>query len=78
MYPIDISSKFIYAESNTLIQYELDKISNKSSEDVVVFLDIVPDNPKTISLYKQLVKNVGKFKTFIIMPIPCREYYYIK
>ena len=44
MYPKDISDKFIYAGSNTLIQQELDNLNKNETEEIVVFLDVVPDN----------------------------------
>lgn len=75
-YFAETTSNFIYCNGNGNIAKELAKIDPE--EDVVVFLDVVPDNKDTARLYRNLTEFKKRFKRFIIFPIPCREYYYIK
>lgn len=76
LYSEDIVSNFIYTNGNGRINQELDLIPE--NEDVSVFMDLMPDNRDTARIYMKLAQYKKKFKTFIVYPIPCREYYYIK
>lgn len=77
-YPKSISDKFVYTNGRQRIQQYLDNISH--DEEVVVFVDVCPDNPDTYQTYNSVQKQIDnkRFKNFIVLPIPCREYYYIK
>lgn len=53
-------------------------LQNKTSEDIVIYLDLVPDNNHTREMYLKICKEYKpKFKRLIVLPIPCIEYYYI-
>ncbi len=51
---------------------------HKREEKIIIFLDVVPDNPSTIGLYKamraDIVRNGLKDKVFLY-PIVCTEYF---
>ena len=51
---------------------------NKESKDLVIFLDVVPDNPSTLGLYRamrsDIIRNGLSDKVFLY-PIICTEYY---
>lgn len=76
LYDKDTIENFVYSNGNGNLTNELDNINE--NEDVVVFLDLVPDNRDTVRIYNKVVRYKKKFKSFIVFPIPCREYYYIK
>lgn len=88
MYDGEQIQHFIYTESNQNIQNNLDQISDPQTEDVIVYLDVSPDNPNTVKIYNRLnqletknpniIPNRLRFRNFIVLPIPCREFYYIK
>lgn len=76
LYDDNITKNFIYSNGNGNIVNELDAIDE--GEDVAVFLDLVPDNRDTVRIYNKVLGYKKKFRYFIVFPIPCREYYYIK
>lgn len=87
-YKEEVQNKFIYAASNAFIQGVLDDIKEPKKQEVVVYLDVSPDNKNTVKIYERLTTdkvleegkepNIKRFKRFIVLPIPCREFYYIK
>lgn len=66
----------------------MDDIKEPKKQEVVVYLDVSPDNKNTVKIYERLTTdkvleegkepNIKRFKRFIVLPIPCREFYYIK
>lgn len=81
-YPQDsLDGKIFYTCGNRYIPTKLDEMLAKGriDEEVVIFLDVVPDNKKTADMYNLISKTYkSKFKRLIIMPIPCIEFYYIE
>ena len=70
-----------FVKGNINIPVKLNELieQNKTNEDVVIYLDLVPDNPHTRDVYRQIDKQYRcKFTKLIVLPIPCMEYYYIK
>lgn len=76
LYDKNILRNFIYSNGNGNLANELDRLDE--NEDVAVFLDLVPDNRDTVRIYNKIIGYKKRFKSFIVFPIPCREYYYIK
>lgn len=73
--------KIFYTSGNRYILTKLDELlaANHTDEEVVIFLDVVPDNKNTVMLYNQINKTYKqKFSKLIVLPIPCIEFYYIK
>lgn len=76
-----LEGKIFYTRGNRYIPSKLDELLAKGyrNEEVVVFLDVVPDNKKTADMYVLISKTYrSKFERLIIMPIPCIEFYYIE
>ena len=73
--------RFIYAEGNSklfgLISW-LNGQQEYKGQNVYVYIDVQPDNNETRNFYNKLIKFKNEFQTYIVLPIPCREYYYIK
>lgn len=75
------TGKVFYTSGNRYILTKLDELlaANHTDEEVVIFLDVVPDNKNTVMLYNQINKTYKqKFSKLIVLPIPCIEFYYIK
>lgn len=45
------------------------------NEEVYVYVDVVLDNPETVTTYGELVRTFRRNKSVHIIPIPCIEYY---
>ena len=73
--------RFIYAEGNSklfgLISW-LNEQQEYKGQNVYVYIDVQPDNNETRNFYNMLIKFKNEFQTYVVLPIPCREYYYIK
>lgn len=73
--------RFIYAEGNSklfgLISW-LNGQQEYEGQNVYVYIDVQPDNNETRNFYNKLIKFKNEFQTYVVLPIPCREYYYIK
>ena len=73
--------RFIYAEGNSklfgLVSW-LNGQQEYKGQNVYVYIDVQPDNNETRNFYNKLIKFKNEFQTYIVLPIPCREYYYIK
>jgi hypothetical protein len=69
----------IYANGSGNIKETLKRIETLTNEDVVVYLDTVPDNKQTIASFKRL-KDVGmNIKNNVtVLPILCSEYNLLK
>lgn len=50
----------------------------KENESYILFVDVVPDNFRTIALYRKVVKYCQEKSNIFVIPIPCIEYYVIK
>lgn len=51
--------KIFYTSGNRYILTKLDELlaANHTDEEVVIFLDVVPDNKNTVMLYNQINKT---------------------
>lgn len=78
-YNEDVSSKFIFARGNGNIIRIVNEIMDKTSEEICVYLDLVPGNSSALEIYIKL-KRLSRKNNYriIVMPIPCAEYYFIK
>lgn len=80
-YPKDrFNNDIFFTSGNRNILAKLDELigSGRTTEDIVIYLDLVPDNKNTRLVYQQLDKEYkNKFRRLIVLPIPCIEYYYI-
>lgn len=79
--------KYAYSEDecNSVIDFTggngkvLDYLENSSEDVIIAFVDIVPDNIKTIGVYKKCKKySKESGKQIFVIPIPCIEYYAVK
>lgn len=48
------------------------------NEEVYVYVDVVLDNPETVTTYGELVRTFRRNKSVRIIPIPCIEYYVVQ
>lgn len=79
-YPKDVAKKFIYAVGNAKIEHTIKKeLNEESQEEIVVFLDMTPDNLHTIDIYRKLrILSINYSYKVIVLPLMCSEYYLIK
>lgn len=78
-YDDDVKEHFLYTNSSGKIEKALKKLIDEKEDTVFIYLDVQPDNRLTVIEYSHLIREYqDKFKYFMIFPIPCREYYYIK
>lgn len=77
MYTKEIVSKFIYTRGNGALIGTIESLVGIEDE-VYIFMDLVPGNKDTIEIYNALRRFKNKFKTYVIFPIICREYYFVK
>lgn len=88
IYPKNIREKFVYTGSNRYICSTIKKMikspkdSEEYSKNYIVFLDIIPDNETTISVYKSISAlsrtYLERGYKIIVIPIVCAEYYAIQ
>ena len=78
-YTKEISDKFIYANGNgELSKVAEDKLKN-TTEDIVVYLDVIPGNRSIFQVYKKLERLSKQYSyRLIVLPLVCAEYYIIK
>lgn len=78
-YQPESSKKFIYADGNGNLEFQVKKILEESKEMIIVYLDTIPCNKDTIYVYNRL-KNLSILNNYriIILNIVCAEYYFIK
>lgn len=68
-----LSKDFIYAGGNTYIPSLLfTLLADIKQTDVCLFMDLIPDNPITSFLFRQIRMN---YNDIIIVPCICAEYY---
>lgn len=48
------------------------------NEEVYVYVDVVLDNPETVTTYGELVRTFRRNKSVHIIPIPCIAYYVVQ
>ena len=48
------------------------------NEEVYVYVDVVLDNPETVTTYGEPVRTFRRNKSVHIIPIPCIEYYVVQ
>lgn len=54
----------------------LRKVIQTLNEEVYVYVDVVLDNPETVTTYGELVRTFRRNKSVHIIPIPCIETFY--
>ena len=70
-----------FSFSNRYLVNKVDELISKGFKDIIVFVDVVPNNDNTISLYKSLSdEKYGneEWGNVIIVPIICIEYFLAK
>lgn len=78
-YPESMIGHFHYSRgSGKIISLIRGKFDKETS--ICVFLDLPPGNKQVVGLYKNIadLRATGEFPNLIVMPIVCREFYYIK
>jgi hypothetical protein len=79
-YPVSVTRDFVYSNGSGNLYGIAESISKSyASENILVFLDVVPDNRETMKTYSKLsglYSNSGG--RVITMPIICTEHYFIK
>lgn len=72
--------EIIYSNGNGGLYNRINERFRESSDYIVVFIDVVPDNIETIRLYRRLYRIFEysqSTKRVFIMPIICAEYNYM-
>lgn len=79
-YPTEVSSRFCYANGNAKLKETANRLLREYPEEsVLVFIDIIPDNKWTVSLYNELVTEYTKSGRRILpVPVVCSEFYFIR
>lgn len=49
-------NNFVYAEGNGKLVKTIENLLDKTSESIIVFLDVVPDNLNSVRIYRSLRK----------------------
>lgn len=63
-----------YAQGNSKIQRVVEDMLIKTSEDIIVYMDLIPDNKYTVMLYKDLRRlSVKNGYRVIVLPMICME-----
>lgn len=78
-YPPCVSGEFVYAEGEGKLEAAVKaELSQFPKEDIIVFLDVVPDNRHLVNKYLKL-REMYHMSTKRVIPIPivCSEYYFI-
>lgn len=79
--------KYAYSESecDDIIDFTggngkvLDYLKNSNEDTIIAFVDVVPDNIKTINVYKKCKRYSKECdKQIFVIPIPCIEYCAVK
>lgn len=70
---------FVYADGNGNLVRIVEDLLISSDDNILVYMDLIPDNINTVSIYKSL-KRISRKNDFrlVVMPIVCAEYYFIK
>lgn len=78
-YNEDILRQFVYAKGNGNLEYEVRHYLLNTSENVIVFMDMIPGNRACNRIYNKL-KLIARKNNYrvIILPIICAEFYMIK
>ena len=63
-----------YAQGNSKIQSVVEDMLMKTSEDIIVYMDLIPDNKCTVMLYRDLrrISMRNKYRV-IVLPMICME-----
>ena len=78
-YKIEFSSDFIYSESICKAHVLVTNLLEHTSDNILLFMDLVPDNIELRRLYLKLrILSIKNNYRLIIIPIPCVEYEFIK
>ena len=65
----------IFAKGGKFVRKELRSVLKESkNEDIIAYMDVVPDNLATIGIYIATCMEFLKYMNVYILPIPCIEY----
>lgn len=67
----------IFLNGNTGLRNKIDMLC-KEDESYIIYIDVVPDNFKSIRAYIDLEEYCKLRSNICVIPIPCIEYYIIK
>lgn len=56
----------------------LRKVISTLTDEIYVYVDVVLDNPETVTTYGELVRTFRRNSNVHIIPIPCIEYYVVQ
>lgn len=63
-----------YAQGNSKIQRIVENILKETSEDIIVYMDLIPDNKYTMMLYNDLRRlSMKNGCRVIVLPMICME-----
>lgn len=73
------TSNFIYANGNSKLEKTACNILQTTSENVGIFIDMIPGNDSIHKIYYSLKRLGNKYPNrVIILPLVCSEYYFIR
>lgn len=73
----DSCKELYFLRGNTGLERKIDKVYLPGYR-YIVYIDVAPDNYKTINAYMRLNMYYQNVKDIYVIPIPCIEYYIIK
>lgn len=69
----------IFAESNSRINKRIKEVLRQNrNEHIIVYIDLVPDNPRLLQTYNQIMEFTSLSCNIVVIPIICIEYYIAK
>lgn len=80
-YPESVANRIIFAKGRGNLEHQARKYLKDTTNKVVVFVDLVPDNPSTaytVKILLRLYKEKKYTNRIVVIPIPCMEYFLIK
>lgn len=70
-----LGDKAIFTGGNRSLINKINRtIEIAGDEQIIVFVDVVPDNVETVKLYHELINDYSEDHNVIILPQPCAEY----
>lgn len=78
-YPVQFTDSFVYAKGNGNIKNIVSDLLKISTENIVVYMDMIPGNKETAKIYKSLRDMSFKSQyRLVVLPVVCMEYYLVK
>lgn len=69
----------IFAESNSRINKRIKEVLRQNIDEyIIVYIDLVPDNPRLLQTYNQVIEFTALNHKIVVVPIICIEYYIAK